>query len=118
MESRVRLPVVAILLVLALMASMALHGLRALAVPAQDEPSLPAGSGTGARVTGRDITFRRLTLDDGLSQSSINCIVQDAQGFMWFGTQDGLNRYDGYEIEVYRPEAENPSSLSDKWIVG
>jgi ligand-binding sensor domain-containing protein len=97
---------------------MALHGLRALAVPAHDEPSLPADSGTGPRGTGRGITFRRLTLDDGLSQSSINCIVQDAQGFMWFGTQDGLNRYDGYEIEVYRPEAENPSSLSDKWIVG
>jgi GAF domain-containing protein/ligand-binding sensor domain-containing protein len=67
---------------------------------------------------GRDITFKRLTLDDGLSQSSINCIVQDAQGFMWFGTQDGLNRYDGYEIKVYRHDPENPHSLSDRWIVG
>jgi len=73
-----------------------------------------AGSGGG----GQRITFRRLTLDDGLSQSSIYCMVQDAQGFMWFGTEDGLNRYDGYEIKVYRHDPADPSSLSDNYVVG
>ncbi|MGD2104726.1 MAG: two-component regulator propeller domain-containing protein, partial [Anaerolineae bacterium] len=68
--------------------------------------------------SGRAITFRRLTLDDGLSQSSINCIAQDAQGFMWFGTQDGLNRYDGYEFEVYRHEPGDNHSLSNNFVVG
>jgi signal transduction histidine kinase/ligand-binding sensor domain-containing protein len=44
-----------------------------------------------------------LALEDGLSQISINCILQDAQGFMWFGTQDGLNKYDAYDFTVYKP---------------
>ena len=62
------------------------------------------------------IKFRQLTLEDGLSQSTINCIVQDSQGFMWFGTQDGLNRYDGYEFRVYENEPEDPHSLSLNWV--
>jgi GAF domain-containing protein/ligand-binding sensor domain-containing protein len=49
------------------------------------------------------VTFKHLTLEDGLSQISINCILQDAQGFMWFGTQDGLNKYDGHDFTVYKP---------------
>ena len=48
------------------------------------------------------IRFNRLTVNDGLSQGSVNCLVQDARGFMWFGTQDGLNRYDGYEIRIFK----------------
>jgi len=74
--------------------------------------SQPAGS------PGRPIDFERLTLEDGLSQSSINCIVQDSQGFMWFGTQDGFNRYDGYEFKVYRHDSENPYSLSNSYVLG
>ena len=45
-----------------------------------------------------NIKFEQLTIDDGLSQSIVQCIIQDRQGFMWFGTQDGLNRYDGYKL--------------------
>jgi len=74
--------------------------------------SRPAGS------SGQAIDFKRLTLEDGLSQSTINCILQDVQGFMWFGTQDGLNRYDGYEFKVYRHDSENPHSLSNNYILG
>lgn len=59
------------------------------------------------------IKFRRLTLEDGLSQSSVSCIEQDNRGFMWFSTQDGLNRYDGYEFKVYKHDPEDPYSLSN-----
>ena len=79
----------------------------------------PAGappSGPAPR-SGQAITFRRLGLDDGLSQSSIYCIVQDARGFMWFGTEDGLNRFDGYEIDVYRHDPDDPYSLSSNSVL-
>jgi ligand-binding sensor domain-containing protein len=64
----------------------------------------------------QDFSFRRLTLQDGLSQSTINCIAQDGQGFIWFGTDDGLNRYDGYTFKVYRHVPDDPFSLADNAI--
>jgi len=62
------------------------------------------------------LRFEHLGLEDGLSQSSVNTILQDQQGFLWFGTQDGLDRYDGYTFKVYRPDLNDPNSLSDRWI--
>jgi ligand-binding sensor domain-containing protein/signal transduction histidine kinase/predicted small lipoprotein YifL len=62
------------------------------------------------------IRFTRIGEESGLSQSSIHCILQDRAGFMWFGTEDGLNRYDGYNFKVYRPDPANPASISDRWI--
>ncbi len=59
-----------------------------------------------------DIKFQKILIEDGLSQSSVSCIAQDSLGFMWFGTQDGLNRYDGVRFQVYRSEAGNPASLA------
>lgn len=53
----------------------------------------------------------RLGLEDGLSQTTINAIVQDSRGFMWFATQTGLNRYDGYRFKIYGSIKDNPSSL-------
>ena len=61
----------------------------------------------------KQIKFERLSIEEGLSQDQVYCIYQDSRGFMWFGTQDGLNRYDGYQFKVYRHNPENPHSLSD-----
>ena len=60
--------------------------------------------------------FEHLTINDGLSQGSIKCILRDHRGFMWFGTQDGLNRYDGYSFKVYRHEIGDSSSISSNNI--
>ncbi len=66
--------------------------------------------------TERHIKFGHISREQGLSQSRVSCIVQDRQGFMWFGTANGLNKYDGYEFTVYRNDPENPHSLSDNDI--
>lgn len=58
----------------------------------------------------------RLTTDDGLSDNMVFCALQDRYGFMWFGTRDGLNRYDGQKFTVYRHIAQDSSSLSDNSI--
>lgn len=58
-----------------------------------------------------------VTVRQGLSQGTVNCILQDAQGFMWFGTQDGLNRYDGYDMKVFKRDPADPKSLNDNFIV-
>ena len=58
------------------------------------------------------VKFEHLTIKEGLSQSTVYCILQDSTGFMWFGTQDGLNKYDGYEFTVYRHHPQDPNSLS------
>lgn len=58
------------------------------------------------------VKFQHLGIEDGLSQSSVFAITQDGDGFMWFGTRDGLNRYDGYRFVTYRTEAGVPNSLA------
>lgn len=60
----------------------------------------------------QNLVFRHITSDNGLSTNLVNCIYQDSKGFMWFGTQEGLNRYDGYNIKVYKHEPNNTKSLS------
>lgn len=63
-----------------------------------------------------DIRFRRLSLEAGLSQSTVNCILQDREGFLWFGTQDGLNRYDGSTFTTYRHNDKDSTSLADNYV--
>ena len=63
-----------------------------------------------------NISFNHLSVADGLSQSAVVCIFQDKNGFMWFGTQDGLNRYDGYNFKVFKNNPDETTSLSDNFI--
>ena len=62
------------------------------------------------------LRFDRISIEQGLSQSSVHVILQDSRGFMWFGTEDGLNRYDGYNFKTFKPDPDVPTSLSDRWI--
>jgi len=57
--------------------------------------------------------FRQLSTEQGLSQSSVFCITQDSAGFIWLGTMNGLNRYDGYKFKIYRPVPGDSASLTD-----
>lgn len=60
--------------------------------------------------------FNKITLEDGLSQSSLVDIIQDKYGFLWFGTYNGLNRYDGYTFKIYTNDTRDTTSISDNGI--
>jgi two-component system, sensor histidine kinase ChiS len=64
----------------------------------------------------KEIQFKHLSLKEGLSQSTVLAILQDKEGFMWFGTQDGLNKYDSYQFTVYRHNPQEAHSLSKNEI--
>lgn len=63
-----------------------------------------------------DVKFNHLTIEDGLSQSTVQSIIQDSQGYMWFGTLDGLNKYNGYDITIYKSDVGDPTNISDNDI--
>ncbi|MFQ5602714.1 MAG: two-component regulator propeller domain-containing protein [bacterium] len=62
------------------------------------------------------IRINRIAHEQGLSQSTVLCALQDRHGFMWFGTQDGLNRYDGYHFKIYKHRTGDANSLSENWV--
>jgi len=64
----------------------------------------------------QNLKFEKISIESGLSQSAIYSILQDSHGFMWFGTEDGLNLYDGYSFKVFKHMPNNPSSLSNNEI--
>ena len=64
----------------------------------------------------QNIRFKHITVEDGLSQNAVTCILQDSKGFMWFGTQDGLNRYDGYNFKIFKNIPDDPQSLTNNFI--
>jgi signal transduction histidine kinase/ligand-binding sensor domain-containing protein/CheY-like chemotaxis protein len=88
----------------------------ALLTPAQ--PVLSAGHNplTPRPRRDNDIRFTNLSLDQGLSQSVVTAMWQDRQGFLWLGTQDGLNRYDGYAFKVFKHDPADLGSLSDNYV--
>lgn len=66
----------------------------------------------------RQLGFSHFDREAGLSQSNVTCILQDSRGFMWFGTRDGLNQYDGYQFTVYKNDVTDSASLSNNFITG
>jgi ligand-binding sensor domain-containing protein/signal transduction histidine kinase/DNA-binding response OmpR family regulator len=62
------------------------------------------------------LNFKHLTINEGLSQNTVFCIMQDKTGFIWVGTEDGLNKYDGYDFTIYKHENNNVKSLSHSQI--
>jgi len=64
----------------------------------------------------REIKFEHISIEQGLSQSSVTSIAQDSRGFMWFGTLDGLNRYNGYEFTVFQYREKDTSAIADNAI--
>ncbi|WP_137175894.1 two-component regulator propeller domain-containing protein [Massilia sp. HP4] len=95
----------------AVRARLARHGLLLLlCLSTTLAACLPAGAAQ------RSLRFERLSVDDGLSQHSVINILQDRQGFIWFGTQAGLHRFDGYRLTVYRNDTNDPGSLPDNYV--
>lgn len=76
---------------------------------------LGASLALGQGVYAPQIVFEHLTIDNGLPQNSVIAIAQDKHGFMWFGTQDGLCRYDGYHVKIFRHDRMNPASLRNNF---
>ncbi|MBC7949104.1 MAG: hypothetical protein H7Y42_14560 [Chitinophagaceae bacterium] len=66
----------------------------------------------------KDIGFDHLDINSGLSQNHIMCIMQDSRGFMWFGTRDGLNKYDGYKFTIYKNDPNDSTSISNNYVTG
>lgn len=64
--------------------------------------------GQGQKGT-ESVQFTHLSVEQGLSQNTILCIWQDKQGFLWIGTRDGLNKYDGYSFTIYKPDPADPT---------
>ena len=60
--------------------------------------------------------FEHISLEQGLSQTTVFSVFQDSKGFLWFGTLDGLNKYDGYSIIVFRSDPRNPKTISNNSV--
>ena len=71
----------------------------------------------GKQAPSNPFKFDHLSTEQGLSQRTILCILQDRHGFMWFGTQDGLNKYDGQHFTIYRRDEADERSLLDNYIL-
>jgi signal transduction histidine kinase/ligand-binding sensor domain-containing protein len=78
----------------------------AIVSDSQDDAS---SAGQSPPDPGEGIQFEHISVEQGLSEGSVYCIFQDSRGFLWFCTQDGLDRYDGYDFKVYRSEPERNS---------
>jgi len=64
----------------------------------------------------KSLKFEHLSTAEGLSQINVNCIIQDSRGFIWIGTRDGLNKYDGYKFTVYNHNFQDNNTLSNNQI--
>lgn len=69
-----------------------------------------------AQVMDEHYYFKNLSVQNGLSQNTVNAILQDKQGFMWFGTKDGLNRYDGLSFRQFKHDGRSQRSIGNNFI--
>lgn len=66
----------------------------------------------------KNLNFKRLTSEDGLSQTTVEYMFQDSKGYIWIGTDDGLNRYNGSEFKIYKYKENSPDSITGNYIIG
>lgn len=74
-------------------------------------------SGTVLAAQAQELRFTRISTEQGLSQSKVYAICQDHQGFIWFGTEEGLNRYDGYNFTIFKHDPARTDSLSHNRVM-
>ncbi|UII21474.1 hybrid sensor histidine kinase/response regulator transcription factor [Fulvivirga ligni] len=67
-------------------------------------------------VSAQSYYFRHYQVENGLSHNTITCSVQDHEGFMWFGTKDGLNRFDGYSFKIFRNDPQDSTTIGSNFI--
>lgn len=68
------------------------------------------------KISAQDIRFQKLTINEGLSQNVVFSITQDSDGFMWFATKDGLNKYDGYSFSIYQHDPSDKKTVASNYI--
>ena len=102
------LPIIAILLIAILLSTSTL---QALAIQS------PAAGVHLQFAPGSVVRFEHLSIEDGLSQNAGLEIFQDSRGYLWIGTQDGLNRYDGFAFKIYKHDPDDPTSISHNSIL-
>jgi signal transduction histidine kinase/ligand-binding sensor domain-containing protein len=95
---------------------LALLALVAALRPASASPAGPPWTGSPGPLQAPAARFEHLTIVDGLSNNIVETILQDRYGFLWVGTDDGLNRYDGYEFTVFRHDQADAASLADSAV--
>ena len=64
----------------------------------------------------KPVVFEKFTTRDGLSQNKVFSITQDHDGFIWIGTEDGLNRFDGYDFKIFKSRAGDSLSITDNYV--
>lgn len=68
------------------------------------------------KLCGIELNFKFYSVENGLSSNTVYAIVQDSKGFVWIGTEDGLNRFDGYEFKIYKNDPKNTSSIRSNYV--
>ncbi|HTI12569.1 MAG TPA: two-component regulator propeller domain-containing protein [Puia sp.] len=71
---------------------------------------------TGSLLYGQPYYFRHFQVENGLSNNAVICSLQDKKGFLWFGTKDGLDRFDGYSFKIFRSDADDSGSIGSNFI--
>ncbi|MCB1602903.1 MAG: hypothetical protein KDI66_23000, partial [Xanthomonadales bacterium] len=104
-----------------ILTALTLAGMIFLILPARAlQASLsekPEGDAEQIFAPGSIVQFEHLNIEDGLSQNAGLAIFQDSRGYLWIGTQDGLNRFDGYSFKIYKHDPNDPNSLSHNSIL-